>query len=314
MLDVAKVCNLGFYRIASNMFFSPIQYHEPLFRPPSEARSLIFQVTLGCSWNQCAFCEMYTGKQFRIKPADELIGEIRKAAQAFPATRKVFLADGNAMMLKTTAILSILEAINLHFKRIARVSAYAGARDLARKPVEELIQLKEAGLKLLYVGIESGDNSVLKMVRKGETFESMEKNLLKAKLAGIKLSVMILNGLGGKQFSKQHAQKSAELVSRIQPEFLSTLVLSFPYGLEHFKTRFAGNFIPLDQHELLQEMALFIRQTRLENVVFRSDHASNYLPLKGILGRDKALLLDAIHQVLEGQGRGILREEWERGL
>ncbi len=296
------------------MFNYPIKYDEPVFRPPSEAYSLIFQVTHGCSWNKCAFCEMYTSKKFKVKNIEEIQREIKSLAEFSPETRKIFLADGNALVLSTNKLLEILEAINISFPKVTRISAYAIAKDIEHNTVEELIQLKEAGLKLLYVGIESGDDQVLEMVNKGETGNSTLKNLQKLKEAGIKMSVMIINGLGGKLYSDQHAINSAKVVNAIQPEYLSTLVLSFPYGIDHFKSRFKGIYNEMNITELLEEQLLFISHTELDKVVFRSDHASNYLTLKGILGRDKEHMLDQLRNAIYDPKKASLREEWQRGL
>jgi radical SAM superfamily enzyme YgiQ (UPF0313 family) len=296
------------------MIFSPIVYEEPLFRPPSEARSLIFQVTIGCSWNKCAFCEMYTTKKFRAKEEDEIFREIEKAGRFFPDVRKVFLADGDAMMLDSDRLIRILNKIRSVFKRVVRVSAYAGARDLENKTAVDLTALKEAGLKLIYVGLETGDDELLRCIKKGDSAVGMERNLLKTKAAGIKSSVMILTGLGGKKYSRSHALESARLVSRIQPEYLSTLVLSFPYGVDHFKKRFRGDYIEMDTGELLAELYQFIDATRLDDVIFRSDHASNYLALKGVLGRDKDRMLGQITEAINNPGSNSLRTEWQRGL
>ncbi len=296
------------------MFFSPISYDEPLFRPPSEARSLILQATVGCSWNRCAFCEMYTAKRFRVRPEEELFGEIDTLAAHFPHARKVFLGDGNAMVLNAGRLLRILERLREKLPKLTRVSVYAGARDLEGKHESELRMLKEAGLSMIYLGIESGSDEVLAMVGKGETAESMARNLEKAKAAGIRSSVMILTGLGGERYSRIHAEESARLVSRVQPEFLSTLVLSFPYGVGHFRKRIGGSFEMLDRSGLLRELHRFIAMTDLEQVVFRSDHASNYLALKGVLGRDKQAMLKLLEQALEDPGSAPFREEWQRGL
>ncbi|MCD4729734.1 MAG: hypothetical protein K8R74_03975 [Bacteroidales bacterium] len=195
-----------------------------------------------------------------------------------------------------------------------RISSYAIAKDIENKSVEELIQLKEAGLKLLYVGIETGDDQLLQMVQKGETSASTIKNLLKVKEAGIKLSVMIINGLGGKIYSDQHAINSAHVVNAIQPEYLSTLVLSFPFGVDHYKGRFKGVYQEMSIIELLEEQLLFISHTELEYVVFRSDHASNYLSLKGILSRDKERMQDQLRTAIYDPQNASLREEWQRGL
>ena len=291
-----------------------INYNEPLFRPPSEAYSLIFQVTLGCSWNKCAFCEMYTSKKFKVRKQEEIFNEIKEVAAITQDIRKIFLADANAMVLLSGKLLEILNELNNNFPRISRVSAYALPKDISSKTDEELSELRKAGLKLIYVGIESGDDEVLKSVNKGETFNSTVDGLLKAKKAGIKSSVMILNGLGGKKYSKQHAVNSAKIINVIQPEFVSTLVLSYPFGIAHFKKRYNHDFIPLNKLELIEEIEIFLKNLNLENSIFRSDHASNYLVLKGILNRDKEILLKNIHNVLNNPESARLRQEWERGL
>ena len=291
-----------------------LSYDEPLFRPPSEAHSFIFQVTLGCSWNQCAFCEMYTSKKFSVKKEVDIFSEIDEFKDYKSAIRKVFLADGNAFVLSFERLSRILDKLNESFPRLTRISAYALPKDILSKTDEELKSLVQKGLKLLYVGIETGDDELLECIHKGESFESTSKALQKARKAGIKLSVMILNGLGGKKYTKQHAINSAKVVNTIQPEYLSTLVLSFPYGVDHFKKRFNGDFEELNQAELIEEMGNFISHLQLENTIFRSDHASNYLILKGILNRDKEELLKRISQVLHDPSHANLRPEWLRGL
>jgi len=291
-----------------------INYDEPLFRPPSEAYSLILQVSLGCAWNKCAFCEMYSSKQFRLRPEEEVFSEIEMLATQAHQVRKVFLADGNAMVLSFDKLIRLLDKLNATFPKLNRVSAYALPRDIESKTDEELRILADKGLKLLYVGIESGDDELLDRINKGEDYKSTSRALQKARKAGIKLSVMILNGLGGQNYSKQHAINSAKLVNEIQPEFLSTLVLSYPYGEEHFKQKFKGEFIPLNSIELIAEMKVFIETLELENNVFRSDHASNYLILRGNLNRDKQELLDRINGVLNDPANAKLRPEWMRGL
>jgi radical SAM superfamily enzyme YgiQ (UPF0313 family) len=228
--------------------------------------------------------------------------------------RKVFLADGNAMVLPAAYLLDLLAALSAAFPRLTRVSAYAMPRDLLGKPVDELAAIREAGLSLIYVGIESGDDEVLRMVNKGETFATTVKGLLRSKKAGIRSSVMILNGLGGRKYSEQHAVNSAKVVNAVEPEFLSTLVLSYPHGLEHFRRRFKGEFEPCDVTGLLRELRNFIAHTELEQTVFRSDHASNYLILKGTLGRDKQRMIKEIDAALDDPSCAGLRPEWLRGL
>lgn len=296
------------------MNFFPIEYDEPLFRPPAEANSLIFQITLGCSWNKCVFCEMYTSKRFSVRKDDDVIREIRDAALVYPGVRKFFLADGNAVVLSAARLLKILDAIKSSFPKAHRISAYALPKDIASKSVDELVALKEAGLGLLYVGIETGDDELLRLVNKGETFESTARGLLLAKQAGIKLSVMILNGLGGMKYSRRHAINSAKILNMVQPEFASTLVLSFPFGEDHFRQRFAGDYVSMSLLDLIKEMEIFIDHTELNSTIFRSNHASNYLVLKGTLSRDKQRLLNEIRRALENPAAAHFREEWERGL
>jgi radical SAM superfamily enzyme YgiQ (UPF0313 family) len=257
---------------------------------------------------------MYTSKSFRIKKEEDIFTEI-KAMQVYGTSiRKVFLADGNAFVLSYERLSRILDRLNTSFPKLRRISAYALPKDILSKTDEELNQLADKGLNLLYVGIETGDDELLQAINKGETYGSTSQALIRARRAGIKLSVMILNGLGGRKFTEQHAVNSARIVNEIQPEYLSTLVLSFPYGTDHFKKRFAGNFEELTKTELIAEMGNFISCLELENTVFRSDHASNYLVLKGILNNDKEKLLKRIAKVLEDPTRAHLRPEWMRGL
>ncbi|MAE07756.1 MAG: radical SAM protein [Bacteroidetes bacterium] len=296
------------------MISKPFQYSEPLFRPPSEARSLILQITNGCSWNRCSFCEMYTSKKFQIKKEKEIFDEIDLLAPYSSQIRKVFLADGNAMVLSFDKLMNIIEKLNSTFPNLNRISIYALPKDISTKTEDELRVLSAAGLKLIYTGIETGDDELLKLINKGETSVSTIEALVKARKSGLKLSVMILNGLGGKHYSKQHAINSAQVVNKIQPEYLSTLVLSFPYGLDHFKKRFSADFIELNKYDLISEMSDFISELNLQNTVFRSDHASNYLILKGMLNRDKEKLLSGISDVIDNPESSDLRPEWMRGL
>lgn len=296
------------------MFYSSIEYDQPIFRPPSEANSLILQITFGCSWNKCAFCEMYTSKKFRIKKMEQIASEIDILSKDFPETRKVFLADGDAFVLSTPKLLEILDALKTAFPKLRRVSSYAKPKDLLNKSLDELKELKAAGLSLIYTGLETGDDELLSLINKGETYKSSADGMINCKNAGIKSSVMIINGLGGIKLSPQHAINSARLVSEIQPEYLSTLVLSFPYEIKHFQKRISFEYIPMSTIQLVEEMGLFLSQTRLESTVFRSDHASNYLVLKGVLGRDKESLLHKIHKSVTTTGQNPFREEWQRGL
>jgi len=291
-----------------------MNYNYPLFRPPSEANSLIIQLTHGCSWNQCIFCEMYTTKKFTVKSHEVFLNEIEKIKQSEIPFNKVFLADGDAMVLSTQRLLKILEQLKTTFPNLRRISAYARPKDIQSKSLNELKELHQAGLNLLYTGLESGDDKVLQLMNKGETYQSMAQAMIQCKQSGIKSSVMIINGLGGREFTMNHAINSARLVNEIQPDYLSTLVLSFPFGIEHFQNRLNHNFEMLNPDQLLDELGMFIANTQLDSSIFRSDHASNYLVLKGILGKDKDSIIKKISEALNNSDKSILRKEWQRGL
>ncbi|WP_163936821.1 radical SAM protein [Paraferrimonas sp. SM1919] len=293
-----------------------LNYIEPVFRPPSEWKSLILQVTNGCSYNKCTFCDMYTAEQkkFRPKKLEDVESELQTIAGSGAHISRVFLADGDAMMLPFDRLKSICELINQYLPNITRISSYCLPRNLKNKTVEQLAELQQLGLTLVYIGCESGDDEVLARVQKGETFDSSLVALDKLQQAGIKRSVMILNGLGGPELSEQHAVNSAKLMNAAQPEYLSTLVVSFPLGTDRFQQGFDGYYQQLNQQQLFAEMKLLLEHLELKKTVFRSDHASNYLVLKGTLGKDKPLLLAQVQQAIQRPHSIALREEWQRGL
>ena len=294
----------------------PIQYIPPVYRPPSEAESLILPVTNGCSWNKCTFCEMYTAPQKRFRPRGEedVLESIRRCAEEFGGeVRRIFLADGDAMTLSTRRLVNVLEAIKRELPAVHRISSYCLPRNLRKKSVEEIKELAALGLSLVYVGAELGDDEVLARVNKGETFATTLDALEKLREAGIKRSVMILNGLGGQALSKQHATNSAALMNAAQPEFLATLVVSFPQGEERLRADFP-EWEPLSILGLMQEMELLLSQLELKRTVFRSDHASNWLILKGTLGADKPRLLQELRAAIAAPEAARLRPAWARGL
>lgn len=282
-----------------------MRYDEPVFRPPSEAYSAILQITLGCSWNRCTFCEMYTSKKFRSRPSEEVKADIKTLAGYYSGTKRVFLADGNAFVLSAGKLLPVLDEINKCFGKLQRISSYALPKDILAKTDEELKVIRGKGLKLLYIGIESGDDEVLAMVNKGETFESTAIGIEKAHKAGIDSSLMVLNGLGGRKYSRQHALNSAKLVSRLNPKYLSTLTLSFPFGEEHFKTRTPAIFEQLTLKEILEEQKLFIENIEAKDVIFRSNHVSNNLVLEGILNKDKNSLVQQLDSAVRSTPEGV---------
>ncbi len=296
------------------MFNSPITYIEPLFRPPSEARSLIFQITNGCSWNKCTYCDMYTQpqKKFSVKPEDEVLREIEWAGRNIDGVRRVFLADGDAISLSNRRLLTILNAIREHLPNVTRVSSYCSPNNVTRKSVEDLKSLHEAGLDLVYVGAESGDDFVLKSINKGETHDGTVDALNKLGDAGIKRSVMIINGVGGKKFSEQHALNSALLINKTQPEYLASLVINHPQGMERFQAGFGGQYELMNQHERFLETRQMIDALELKSTIYRSDHASNQLVLKGVLGKDKERMLAQIDLALERPQEARLRPVWIR--
>ena len=371
----------------------PLKYVEPVFRPPAEAGSLILQVTTGCSWNKCSFCEMYQQPQqtYKVKPLSDVESDLRLAAAMREAqgapVRRIFLADGDAMGLPSKQLAAILGLIREALPECKRVSSYCLPRNVRGKSVEELASLKRLGLRTMYVGCESGDDEVLRRVGKGETLESSVEALRKLTAAGLKTSVMILHGLGGRQLSAQHVAGSAELVRRAPPTYLSTLVVSFPLpgSLARHAEGFAdlppssasssssalstataftaaearsiaggeegngayrrqqqqGGFEELSTSEVVAEQRALIealgtalapsseeesknlgaeqlhyasqqQHAQQRSVIFRSDHASNYLPLKGTLPRDHGRLMQQLEAA--EQGRVRLRPEWARGL
>ena len=294
----------------------PIRYVNPVFRPPSEAQSLILPVTNGCSWNKCTYCEMYTApqKKFAARDEQESLDTIRRCGEQYgDQVQRVFLGDGDALVLSTRRLMTLLTAIRAHLPRVRRISSYCLPRNLRSKSVADLLELREAGLTLAYVGAESGDDEVLQKVNKGETFESTRDALDKLGAAGIARSVMLLNGLGGPLLSKQHAENSARLLNLTQPEFAATLVVSFPQGEQRFRQDFP-QWRALDQQELFVEMEQLLQALELKRTVFRSDHASNWLVLKGVLGAEKERLLQDVRSAIGRPEEAALRAAWQRGL
>jgi radical SAM superfamily enzyme YgiQ (UPF0313 family) len=290
------------------MFFVPIKYSEPVFRPPAEANAAIIQATIGCSWNKCAFCEMYSSKKFEIKPVDEIQGHITQVARYFKGAKKIFLADGNAFVLPFNYLMTVLAEIKNQFGTVQRVSAYALPSDILRKSDNELAQLRQNGLKLLYIGAETGSDELLQLINKNETFASTSEGILKAQNAGIDTSVMILNGLGGRLFSRQHAIGSARLISAVKPKYLSVLTLSLPFGVTWYQGKFKGKYEPQTLLELAVELKCFLQLLETENTIFRSDHVSNYLVLKGTLSKDNARIMQSLDSAIGKMDKDIYPE------
>lgn len=290
-----------------------IDYDMPLWRPPSEANSFILQATLGCSFNRCSFCSMYRTKQFAVRPLEPVQAEIRAMARAYPGLRRVFLADGDALVAPTDHLLAILESLHAAFPRLERVSSYALPANLLKKSVEELTRLREGGLTLLYYGIETGAADLLKRITKGATPEAMIAGLTKAKEAGLRVSATVILGLGGQTYWREHIDATANLVNRVELDYLSTLQLMIDPSIhDEFHRKFREPFQAQDDRALLVEQARLIeRLNPPKPLVFRSNHASNALALAGELPRDRERLLAQLRQALAGALP--LRPEWLRG-
>lgn len=291
----------------------PVHYEEPVYRPPSEADSLILQATLGCSWNRCAFCEMYRNKPFRPRPHDELLREIHAVGACNRHLRRVFLGDGDALVLSTRRLLEILAAIRTALPSVERVTCYATPANLLAKRPDELEALHHAGLGMVYVGIESGDDEVLARIDKGATQAETIAALQRAGAAGFTRSVMIINGLGGQRYSDLHADASAAVLNAVQPEYAAVLALTTPRGDARMRAAFGDKHAPLDDLQLLQELRRLLDACRLEGTVFRSNHASNLIALAGLLDRDRERLLGELDAVIARQGRDV-RPHWARSL
>lgn len=271
-----------------------------VFRPPSEAKSLILRVTIGCSHNECTFCSMYRSVRFRIRTQQEIYALIEKAARYYPDTRRIFLADGNALVLGNDRLLPIMHRLKESFPKLARITCYGGPKDINRKSIEELAALKEAGLQIIYLGIESGDDATLSYVNKGVTSEEMIAAGQKVIAAGLKLSAMIILGLGGKARTTEHALNSARVVNAINPTMLSALTLMLHEGTPLREAADNGKFQPLSAYELMLELEKMIEAIQVSDpCIFRSNHASNMLPLAGTLPKDKQALLADIASMLD---------------
>jgi len=291
-----------------------LNYDMPLYRPPSEGNNLIIQVTLGCSFNRCSFCSMYRTKDFSLRPLEEVLEEIQRLGRRFAGVNRVFLADGDALVAPTAHLLTILETLYAAFPRLERVASYALPANLRKKSLEELTQLRERGLNLLYYGIESGSADLLKRITKGATPHSMRAGLHKAKQAGLQISATVILGLGGQRYWQEHIDATAEFINQVELDYLSTLQLGLdPMIRQEFHEKFREPFLPQDDAGILLEQARFIEQLEPPApLVFRSNHASNALALAGVLPQDKPQLMAQLQAALTGQVG--LRPQWLRSL
>lgn len=286
-----------------------MRYQGTVYRPPSEAGSLIIQVTIGCARNTCRFCYMYKEKKFFIRPLQEVLQDLEEAREFYgPDIKRIFLADGDALIVETKALLEILKKVKELFPMAHRVCAYGAPKDIIGKTPSELRELKEAGLDMIYMGVESGDDEVLSYMQKGADSSEMIKAGLKLKEAGIMSSVTLISGLGGRRRLMRHALESARVISAIKPEYLGFLTLMVEEQAPLHQEIVSGEFPLLTPSELVQEMKIFLENVDSEGTVFRSNHASNYFSLSGTLNRD----IEEMLSVLENCGNKQLYkpENW----
>jgi radical SAM superfamily enzyme YgiQ (UPF0313 family) len=276
-----------------------LNYDYPLYRPPSEAKSLIFQVTLGCSFNQCSFCDMYRSKEYSERPWEEVKNEIDLMANQLPDSSRIFLADGDALNIQTDNMIKIVKYIYEKFPNLERVSCYATPMNLLKKTPEELKKMYEAGLKMMYIGIESGSDTVLKKVTKGATSKSIIKACRKAIDAGFTISCMVILGLGGKTYTKEHIRGTAEVLCAISPQYSAALTLIMEPGVkDEFMAKFGEPFVPVSDSEALDELEDLVSHIETKNeIIFRANHGSNAYTIKGTFPQDKQTMLEKISRM-----------------
>ena len=288
-----------------------MRYMGKVYRPPSEAYSLIVQVTYGCSHNRCAFCDMYDDKHFSMRPLEEIFEDFRMARQAYRRVERVFLADGDALMRRTADLVQILDLIYGLFPECERVTSYASPGSLHAKSEEDLRLLRSKGLTMLYMGLESGCDAVLEKMTKGHTAASIVAAGQKARRCGFVLSVTAISGLGSKELLHEHAIGTAKALSEMNPEYIGLLTLMVERGTPLERWVREGSFTVLGPADILRETELFLQHIDSPGSVFRMNHASNYLTLKGTLNEDREALLARVHKGMEGYG---LRSESMRAL
>ena len=276
-----------------------MHYEGTIFRPPSEADSLLVQVTVGCSWNKCTFCDMYSDKQFRVRNLDEIKADLVEGTRWRNQIRRIFLCDGDALVLKTPMLLEILGTIRELYPDLDAVRVYASAKDILRKSHEELCQLHEAGLEMVYIGLESGSDKILEEVNKGSTKAEMIAAAKAATDAGLRLSISIISGLAGHkpQDSREHILETADALNQMQPDYVGMLVLHAGNDTDMFRKIAEGTFRLPSATQVLEEMKLLIENLDLKHCYYTSAHASNYIDVRGRLPEDKEAMLRNIERL-----------------
>lgn len=290
-----------------------VQYTGAVYRPPSEAQSLIIQATLGCNHNRCTFCGSYRDKSFTIRSLEDIERDLQDARHMGPVKR-VFLADGDALVIPQKRLIAILEAVNRHIPSVERIGIYACARNILNKSVEELQALRDLKLGIVYLGVETGDRELLEKIEKGATYEQLVDAGRRVKEAGIAISVTVLLGIGGIQGSESHARGTAAILSDMDPDYVGALSVILVPGTELHQDYVEGRFALPDPFGLIRELRIMVAESEFSHCVFRSNHASNYLPVKATLPEDKEAVLQAIDEVLAAGDAGRLRPEFLRAL
>lgn len=275
-------------------------YEGNIFRPPSEADSLILQATIGCSWDRCTFCTAFMGKKFRIKKLDEIKKDVEYIHKYYEHSRRIFLADANALCIPTPDLVEILDYLYEKFPSLERVNLYGGPLDIKEKSLEELKLLKKHGLQMIYIGLESGSDTILKRVKKGALSHTMIEVGQKVKESGLKLSVIYILGLGGKELSEEHSLETARVISGMDPDYCGALTLMLEPGAPIIKDIESGKMTLLEPDEALRELRLLVENLEVSNCIFRANHASNYVPFRGTLPGDKKNVLEQIDRALKG--------------
>ncbi len=291
-----------------------MNYIGKIYRPPSEANSILLQITTGCSHNKCTYCDMYRQKSFGVKPWEVVDKDIQEAAQLGPVTNKLFLCDGDALILPTAKLLRTLERIRECLPWIERVGVYGDTRSVGRKSNEELKALREAGLGIVYHGVESGDDDVLRRIVKGGTRQESIETANKLRRSGLVHSVIVLLGIGGVELSYQHASNTASLLSEMDPPYVGTLTTTVVPNTPLFEEQASGRFRLPDKFSLLEELRIIVKESVFTRCRFSSNHASNYLPLRSSLPKDRDHILAILGKVLERRDEVALKPEHLRGL
>lgn len=291
-----------------------MKYEGDIIRPPSEAHSLLLQVTVGCSHNRCTFCPSFKGKRFRIKSLDEIVEDLEYASRRFRRVDRLFLCDGDALIIPQQRLIAILDAIRTHLPGVGRIGTYANAKSIRKKSVEELSELRERGLGIVYLGIESGNEEVLARIRKGATCEQIVEAARRVKEAGITLSVTVLLGIGGVAMSEAHARDTARILTDVDPDFAGVLTVMLAPGTALHEEARSGAFVLPGTFALLEELGIIISGARFSNCFFTANHASNYLPIRARMPRDREKVLRLIDDVVRRSDASLLRPESMRGL